>query len=343
MAGITHLEQFQEPALRGLVDESVHLREENPTFAQRFLPNLEVYSTDFAYNIVKQTKNLASFIGYGSEPPVMDRDAVAKKFGSLAAFGLQYVATVEELMALNQARSTGEQNALIEKLERKAIDITEGIQDFADVLRAQALTTGKLDHSNAEVKIKFDYGIPAEHKIGLSGVDTWDKVDADILGKLIEWNELYQNTNAGRKADVMLVPAEVVALMTKNKSIIAEARPGIDGVTRISTKEVLEVLEGFDLPTLEIVRTRKKTVTNVYTGEVEAVEFFPAGRVVFAAEGLGNFYYGPNPEADNFEPKIVVKATDEDRPKRSIIEGYAAGFPVIEAPSLLLHADVLAG
>ena len=68
----------------------------------------------------------------------MDRDAVAQKFGSLAAFGLQYIATVEELMALNQARNDGERNAVIEKLEKKTIDIINGIQDFADVLRAKA-------------------------------------------------------------------------------------------------------------------------------------------------------------------------------------------------------------
>lgn len=341
MAGITHLTEFQEPALRGLVDESVHLREENPTFGQKYLPNLNVYSTNFAYDIVKQTKNLASFIGYGAEPPVMDRDAVATKFGSLAAFGLQYIATIEELMALNQARSNGEKAALVDKLERKAIDITEGIQDFADVLRAQALTTGVLDYTDGDVKIKFDFQIPAEHKIALTGVNTFDNAGADILGKLIEWNELYVNTN-GKKADAMMIPAEVIAHMTKNASIIAEARPGIAGVTRISTREVMEVLDGFDLPTVEVIRNRKKTITNVTNGAVETVEYFPAGRIVFISAGVGNFFYGPNPEADNFEPGIIVKATDEDRPKRSIIEGYAAGFPVIEAPSLLLHADVLA-
>ena len=341
MAGITHLAEFQEAALRGLVDESVHLREENPTFAQKFLPNLNVYSTNFAYDIVKQSKHMAAFIGYGAEPPVMDRDAVATKFGSLAAFGLQYVATVEELMALNQARSNGERAALVEKLERKAVDISEGIQDFADVLRAQALTMGKLNYTDGEVKISFDYQVPTAHKIALVGGETFDNTTADILGKLIEWNETYIKSN-GKKADVMLIPSEIMAHMTKNASIIAEARPGVTGVTRISTKEVLEVLEGFDLPTVEIVRTRTKSVTNMYTGEVEAVEFFPANRIVFISEGLGNFYYGPNPEADNFEPGIIVKATDEDRPRRSILEGYAAGFPVIEKPSLLLHADVLA-
>lgn len=341
MAGITHLQEFQEPALRGLIDESAALREEMPSFGQQYLPSLNVYSTTFAYDIIKKTKHLAAFIGYGAEPPVMDRDAVASKFGSLAAFGLQYIATVEELMALNQARSTGEKAALVAQLEKKAMDIIEGIQDFADVLRAQALTKGSLSYTKGDAKVEFDYQIPSEHKIALTGTDAWTDASADILGNLIEWSELYSKSNNGKTADVILMPQEVFAHLTKNASIISEARPGISGVTRIAAAEVNSVLEGFALPRVQVVKNRSMTVRNMYTGQDEAVEFFPAGRVVFLAEGVGNFYYGPNPEAENFEPGLVVRAVDEKRPLRSIIEGYAAGFPIIEVPSLILHADVL--
>lgn len=34
MAGITHLEELQKPALRGLIDESIELREQTPTSAR---------------------------------------------------------------------------------------------------------------------------------------------------------------------------------------------------------------------------------------------------------------------------------------------------------------------
>lgn len=341
MAGITHLQEFQEPSLRGLVDESIALREEAPTFGQQYLPNLTVYSTNFAYDIIKQAKHLAAFIGYGAEPPVMDRDAVASKFGSLAAFGLQYVATVEELMALNQARVAGERAAMVDRLEKKAIDIINGLQDFSDVLRAKALATGKLQYDGTDVQIDFDYQIPSEHKIARTGAAAWSSPDADILGDLIAWTETYAGNNAGKTPEEMLMPSDVFALVTKNASIISEARPGAAGVTRISAAEVSAVLDQHNLPPVRVIRNRSMTVRNMATGADEPMEFFPAGRVVFISSGVGNFYYGPNPEADNFTPGIVVRATDELRPKRSIIDGYAAGFPVIEAPSLLLHADVL--
>jgi hypothetical protein len=342
MAGITHLDQFQESYLRGLIDESMALREENPSFGQRFLPNLTVYSNTFTYDIIKKSKNMATFIGYGAEPPVMDRDAVASKFGSMAAFGLQYIATIEELMAINQARTTGEKAALVDKLVKKTVDIVNGIQDFADVLRAQALTTGRLQYTKGEVKIDFDYQIPAEHKIALTGTDKWSDPNADILGDLIKWNETYEDSNDGKTADAILMPREVYKYLKGNLSIIAEARPLTQyKATRLKSSEVNEVLADQELPPIQIIKSRKQTVKNMYTGAEEEVEFYPAGRVVFISEGLGDFYYGPNPESDDFTPGLVVRAADEKRPKRSIIDGYAAGFPVIEVPSLLLHADVL--
>lgn len=342
MAGLQALKEFEKPYLRGLIDESVALREESPTFGQRFLPNLTVYSTNFTYDIIKKTKNLAAFIGYGAEPPVMDRDAVATQFGSMAAFGLQYIATIEELMAIEQAKSDAEKTALVARLVKKTVDIINGIQDFSDVLRAQALTTGKLQYTKGEVKINFDYMVPAEHKIALTGTDKWSDPSADILGDLLAWNETYEESNEGQSPAVMMMPREVYKTLKTNLSIIAEARPMTqDKATRLRDSEVNEVLADQGLPPIQVVKSRKTTVTNMYTGEVEEVEFYPAGRVVFLGEGLGNFYYGPNPEAENFEPGIVVRAEDEKRPKRSIIEGYGAGFPVIEVPSLILHADVL--
>ncbi len=342
MAGITHLDQFKPEYIRGLIDESEKLREASPSFGQRFLPSETVYSNTFFYDIVKQAKHLAAFIGYGSEPPVMDRDAVAKKSGTLAAFGLQHIVTIEELMAINQARNEGEYAAMVNKLVKTTVDIIDGLQDKADVLRAQALTFGKLEYNDPSdgAQITFDYDVPAEHKIALTGTNAWTDPSADALGNLIEWDALYSKTNNGKQADVIKMPIDVFQLLSKNEGIIAEARPNTTA-KRVSADEVNQALQLYDLPPIELIRGRVTTVRNFRTGEDEAVEFYPEGRVVFLSEGLGNFFYGPNPEDENFAPGLVVRATDELRPKRSIIEGYAAGFPIIETPSLILHADVV--
>src|SRR5690625_1941026 len=137
MAGITYLKEFQKPALRGLVDAMENERLDAPTLGDRFLPNDEIYSTTFAYDIIKKSNHIAAMIGYGAEPPVVDRDAVASKMGELAKMGLKYIATEEELLALNQARSNAEKSAMVERLTAKGVDLVQALQRRVDVAKVE--------------------------------------------------------------------------------------------------------------------------------------------------------------------------------------------------------------
>lgn len=335
MAGITHLEEFQKPALRGLVDETVQDRAE--TIGDRFLPNEETYSTTFAYDIIKTNKYIGAMIGYGSEPPVVDRDAVASMHGEIAKMGLKYIATEEELLALHQARNSGEKQAMIEKLTLKGIDLVDAIQRRIDVIKMEALAKGQFEYNKNGVKVKVDFGIPAEHKVALTSGDDWDNPDRDVIGDLLEWVETYENTN-GVTPSVILLSREANAKLLKNKVVVTEAgRP--EGSTRVSQAELESVLQGFGLPPIQIVSDRKVTVKNVYTGQDEVIEFFPVNRVVMVSEGVGNYLLGPTVEGD-FQPGIVLEAKDKDEPIQSILRAVAAGFPAIEQPGLIFHADV---
>src|SRR5699024_12379645 len=105
MVGITWLKEFQKPALRGLVDAMEQDKLETPSFATTYMPNENVYSNTFAYDVIKKSNNLAAMIGVGAEPPVMDRDAVASRMGELAKDGLRDIAREEELPQRKQRRT----------------------------------------------------------------------------------------------------------------------------------------------------------------------------------------------------------------------------------------------
>jgi hypothetical protein len=335
MAGITHLKEFQEPALRGLVDETV--KDKVPSLGDRFLPNSEVYSTTFAYDIIKKSKYIGAMIGYGAEPPVVDRDAVASRMGEIAKMGIKYIATEEELLALHQARSSGEKQAMIERLTLKGIDLVQAIQRRIDVIKMEALTKGKFEYNKNGVKVSIDFGIPAEHKVALTAPNNWDDVNRDVIADLLGWVETYEATN-GKTPSVILMSREAQAKLLKNKVIITEAgRP--EGSTRVSQQELNEVLDGFGLPPIEIVTDRKVTVKDIYTGNDEVIEFMPANRIVMLSEGVGNFLLGPTVE-NNFQPGIVLQAYDKQEPIESVLRAVAAGFPAIEDPALIFHADV---
>lgn len=337
MSGITHLEQFQQPALRGLVDASV--QDAVPTLADRFLPTEETYDRKFAYDIIKTNKYIAAMIGEGSEPPVVDRNAVASRSGEIAQMGIKDVLTYEEIVALHEARNNGEKAAMVDKITLKAVDLVEAIQRRIDVIKMEVLTKGTFSFNKNNVFIDFDFGIPAENKVVLTGENTWANPEHDVIGDLLDWVQAYEDAN-GEAPDVIYMSREVQALLLKNTTIVTEAVGQGSGRFRVSVDELNSVLGGYGLPAVEIVTDRKVTIKNLYDGKDEVIEFFPVNRVVMLSEGVGKYLLGPTLE-NNFQPGIYLGAEDLRQPIRSVIETIAAGFPTIEQPSRIFHADVI--
>ncbi|PAE24071.1 major capsid protein [Bacillus sp. 7894-2] len=337
MAGITHLEQFQKPALLGLVDATVE--ETMPTFADRYIPNENTFSTKFAYDIIKSNKYIAAMIGHGAEPPVVDRNQVASMAGEIAKMGLKYIATEEELLALHQARSGAESQAMIDNLTFEGVQLVQAMQRRIDVIKMEALTKGQFAYKKHGVEVTVDFGIPAENKKVLSD-STWADASHDVIGDLLEWNQAYEDAN-GEAPDAIYMSREVQALLLKNTTIVTEAAGSGSGRTRVSVDELNSVLGGYGLPAVNVVTNRKVTVKNVADGSDEVIEFFPVNRVVMLSEGVGKFLLGPTVE-NEFQPGIVLTAEDLRAPIRSVLETVAAGFPTIEQPSRIFHADVYA-
>lgn len=344
MAGITYLEAFQAPALRGLVEA---IEEDNQPieadFASEFMADENIYSTNFAYDVIKQSNNLAAMIGVGAEPPVVDRDEVASRMGELAKYGLKSIVTEEELLALNQPRNSAEQAAIVDKLLVKGADLVTALQKRVQISKAEAIAKGQINYNKNGVKVNIDYttDMPDEHKVVLSGAG-WADVDHDIIGDLMDWVEIYEN-NTGQSPDAILMPREIHALMLKNSTIVIEAT-GIDnsGRKRVSQDELNNVLSGYGLPTIKVITRRKASYKDQYTGDIETVEYFPEDRVVMVSKDVGKFLFGPTVE-NEFQPGIVLEAYDKNEPIQSIFRVAAAGFPIIEQPNLLFHADVVGG
>ena len=339
MAGITHLKEFQKPALRGLVDESIKSNYEPMSFVEAYIGNDTTYDTKFAYDVIQRSQHIAAMIGLGAEKPVVDRHATASVMGELAHFGLKDVVTIEELYAIAQARSDGEKNAMVDKLVNKSADLLDYLRLRVRVEKLKALALGYNEYNKNGVKVQLDYGIPDEHKVELSADDAWDNVNKDVIGDLLAWSETYRKAN-GKKPDAILMTRKVFNSLTSNQMIIAEAgRP--EGAVRVSTQEVSEVLTRFGLPQITIVEETTQEVKDIVTGEFETIEVFPENRVILVSAGAGVFLTGPNPDAENFAPVVTLEAYDERTPKRSVIEVAQSGFAILENPSLVFHADVV--
>lgn len=334
MAGITHLEEFQKPALRGLVDATVQDAPE--TLPDRFMPTVQTFDRNFAYNIVQNNSFLAAYIGYGAEPPVVDRNAVASKMGEIAYFGLKDIATYEELQAINQARNDAEQAGAIDRLTVRGVDLINGLMKLIYTAKMEALTKGTHTYNKNNVKVGFDFGVPAENKVALVPGADLDAADFDVIGMLMENVEKYENQN-GQIPDVMWVSRELNAKLLRNANLITEAgRPA--GSTRASQDDLNSVLEQFGLPPIQVVGNRHVQYKDMYTDAVIRREVMPANRIVMLSENAGEYLLGPTLEND-FQPGLVLEAYDKQEPIQSVLRAVGAGFPTLEAASKVFHID----
>ncbi|MGE7650488.1 major capsid protein [Peribacillus frigoritolerans] len=334
MAGITHLEEFQKPALQALVDITT---EEAPlTIADEFIPTVTTYNRRFAYDIIENNNFIAEYMGYGAEPPVVDRNVIASKAGEIAYFGLKHILTYEELQALNEARNDAEHRAAIDSTTVTSVDLVKGSLKLIQLAKMEALTKGRFE-ATGNVKVAFNYDIPAENKkIWTTGADL-DTVDFDVVGGLMAEVDKYVALN-GQLPEVMWISREIQARLLRNQTIIAEA--GRESTaTRVSVEQLNGVLDTYGLPPIRVIQERTTAYKDNFTGQRVVKEFMPANRIVMLGKGRGNEYkLGPTLE-NNFQPGIFMDAYDKKEPIQSVIRTVGAGFPVLETPSLIHHID----
>lgn len=340
MASILNYKEFQKPVLKGLLDES--LKDETQDFIHNYIGNEVTYDIRFAYDIIQRKQHIAAMIGLGAEKPVVDRHQSAQKMIEMAHFGLKDIITIEELYEISNARNNADEQNRIGKLLNRADDLVNYLKLRKKVEKLKAVSYGKNSYDKNGVKIELDYGIPDNHKIALTSGNDWDVADHDVIGDLLTWDRTYRDSNGGKQADAILMTRTVYNKLTKNSHIVVEADRPV-GSTRVSETQLNEVLTSFGLPVVQIVNERSITVNDIYTGVNEQIEVFPENRIVFIANGVGNFVTGPNPDDEAMSPVATLEAYDERTPKRSIIEVAESGFVVLEKPSLLLHADIVAG
>ena len=66
MAGITHIAELKEPALRGIVEEVDKAKLETQEAVLNYLPDEYTYDQEFAYDVISKTSQIGAMIGIGS-------------------------------------------------------------------------------------------------------------------------------------------------------------------------------------------------------------------------------------------------------------------------------------
>ncbi|WP_017150916.1 major capsid protein [Bacillus bingmayongensis] len=338
--GIAHLEQFQPSSLKVTVEEVLY--NTPPTFADKVLPDVDSFDMNFAFDVVKHTKHIAGLIGYGSEPPVMDKDQVASKIGEVVKIGIKNIYSEEELLALSTPRNPSERENAVGKMLAKNVDIIGALQLRIALMKLEAVMKGEIKYEGNGVKLNLDFGIPEENRITLPNGSDWTDPSHDIIGDIEEWAYRYQDIN-GEFPDLIVIPPEVTKFIRANNGIRAEVarmKGGTSGIPLYASNEYIEKVFGeFNLPKPEFLKRRSIIARNVYTGEDEQLEYALPNRIVFVKERSGETIFGPTVE-NGFDPGYHLEIYDKQEPIESVQRGVVAALPVITKPSLIMYADV---
>src|SRR5690625_4524241 len=246
MSGITQFKEFKETALGRLSEEVDKHALEIQDDILAFLPDEYTYDTKFAYDVVKKTSQMGAMIGFGAEPPIRDRDEVARRMGEIAKYGWKDIITENELLKLHNPRNDGEFKAIIDAITADGAQMVKETRDRINVSKLQAIGTGQVTYDDNNVKITIDFteDMPAEHKVALTGADTWANPEHDVIGDLLAWNEQYEDSN-GKQADAIYLTRKVQALLLKNAVIVNEAAGANSGRTRVNETELNSVLGAY--------------------------------------------------------------------------------------------------
>src|SRR5699024_2440135 len=115
----------------------------------------DVCSSDL--NVISKTSQIGAMIGIGNEPTIRDKDAVARRMGELAKCGWKDMVTENELLKLHNPRNDGEFKSLVDSLVADGATIVSELRDRINVTKLQAISTGKVEYDDNNVKVNIDF------------------------------------------------------------------------------------------------------------------------------------------------------------------------------------------
>ncbi|WP_102274087.1 major capsid protein [Cytobacillus massiliigabonensis] len=279
------LELFNSETVLNYVKE----RQYKPLLGETLFPEVKHETLDFSYLVgASSLPVVASAHAFDTEAEIGSREA-AKQALEAAYVKRKMQLTEKDLIALQFPRTEGEQKYLIGQVFNDIDKLVAGVKARIELMRMEALTTGKVTLNENGLNMTVNYHVPTEHQETLAGTDLWTDPAADIIGTLERWQDLLDE-----KATRALTSTKVLTQILRNSKIIGYLF-GKDS-SRIPTRQDLNAfLQQHDLPTIAVYdsKYRRQEANGTYTTH----RYLGENKFVMFGDGiLGETLYGPTPE-----------------------------------------------
>lgn len=331
-----------DPAtLTGYARESLANIERAKGTLAAFLPNRTVPDTDV--RLLTGRSGLvdeARFRAYDAEPEVGRGPEGKRKVIELPAIG-QNIPVSE----YNQLRGRNSTDEIVTEMMFRTADIVVGsIADSIERMRGEVLVSGKatIDQSNFQSEDDFE----RDPALSPTAAIAWNESDADPIGDLRIWRDLYEDTNGQTPGAMILSREAVTALANAPQFQITTAGGGSRPATE---DDVAAILAANGLPPVYVYTRRTKSGPVIPN---DRLLMLPAAVDIddWAGTDLGATFWGQTLTsedgnwgiADIDRPGIVVGAYRNEKPPMiAEIISDAISLPVLAHADLSLAAKVL--
>ncbi|MFD1066685.1 major capsid protein [Oceanobacillus locisalsi] len=325
-----HLNEFQQPQLTGYVQNVPPTRE---YLLASFMPEESVYDINFAYNVINgRYAQAASITGWNASAPLRDTAEQERAFGQVAKLQHGFRLDETQLLQYNRPRAEQEANAVIEGIYTSTDELSQGVDDIKEYLRAQAIYNGELVYDDDEnnIHLNIDFGMPGENK--LTATTQWSDEGSTPLTDIQAAVKQFKETNQKQKPVVMHITSATEAHLLNNEQIRTQIY-GTDNGNRLLTKtDIQNVFSALSLPPYQVN-------DDVIVIDDEEVQLLDDNKVVFLGSGLGKTMIGPTYE-NNYSPgKYAKPSIKENPPEQSVIVGETA-FPALKRKKAIVTMSV---
>ncbi|MEK3935935.1 major capsid protein [Sporosarcina sp. FSL W7-1349] len=275
-------------------------RQYKPLLGETLFPEVKHDTLDFEYLVgASSLPVVASVHAFDTEAEIGSREA-AKQALEAAYIKRKMQITEKDLIALQFPRTPQEERYLTGRVFNDIDTLVQGVKARVELMRMEALSTGKVTLNENGLDMSVNYRVPSEHQESLAGDDLWTSANADIIGDMERWQDLLDE-----KATRALTSTKVLTQILRNSKIIGYLYGKDSG--RIPTRADLNAfLLQHDLPQIAVYdsKFRRQNADGSYTTE----RYLGENKfVMFGAGTLGETLYGPTPE----ESRMVREGNEQ--------------------------------
>lgn len=297
------------------------------------MPDKPINDINFAYNVVNGAyAPAASITGFNASAPLRDKKAQEKAFGSVAKLQHSYFFDEVELLAYNKPRTPEERQQVVDGGLDRTDELSQGVDDTKEFLRAQAIYNGRVKYDNdvEDIHLDIEFPVPAENHI--TATTGWDDAASTPLADLQAAVKQFQKTNQRRKPQVMHMTSATEALLLQNEQIRVQVYGNSNGGRLLTPDDVQNAFKALKLPSYVI----NDDVVIIGDKEVAMLE---DNKVVLIGEGLGFTGIGPAAERGYTPGRFGYTIAEKNPPREQIIVGELA-FPALQRPNAIVTLSV---